>query len=154
VLKSLDFRAARKPKNNNFFMAMKIETKQDGAQITFLRELLPIIAAEFQRLNAIQAVSTLLRPIIAEVRNAGRIFRLNDPILVSEFCENAIFYCESKRLSILAFGHTQNEARRAFHEDFAVMWDEIAQSPDDQLTPGAKLVKDRFLALVNTVVPE
>jgi len=135
-------------------MATKVDTKHDGAQITFLRELLPVISAEFQRLNAIQAVSTLIGPTIAEVENAGRIFRLNEPILVSEFCDNAIFYCESKPLSILAFGHTIAEARQAFQEDFAMMWDEIAKAPDDQLTLGAKLVKSRFLALVNSVVPE
>lgn len=135
-------------------MAIKIDTKQDGARITFLRELLPVISAEFQRLNAIQSVSTLIGPIIAEVRNTGRIFRLNEPILVSEFCEKAIFYCESKPLSILAFGRTTNEARQAFHEDFGMMWDEIAKLPDDQLTLGAKLVRHRFLNLVNSVVPE
>jgi hypothetical protein len=135
-------------------MSTKIETKQDGAQITFLRGLLPIISAEFQRLNAIQAVSTSLEPVIEEIKNSGRIFRLSEPIVVSVFCEDAIFYCEFKPLSILAFGQTKTEARHAFQEDFAMMWDEIAQSPDDQLTPGAKLVKNRLLALVNSVVLE
>lgn len=134
---------------------MMIESiDQQGAEITFLRGLLPVLSAQFQRLNAIQAVSLCMGDIIPEIHHAGNIFRLTEPIRTSVFCENAIFYCESKPLSILSFGHTRDDARRAFNEDFAMMWDEIAQSPDDALTPDAKIVKDRFLALVNSVVPE
>ena len=106
------------------------------------------------RNEAIPAASALMESVIPEGRNSGKIYRLAQPIIVSVFCDDAIFYCESKPLSILSFGHTQDEARRAFNEDFAMMWDEIALSPDDNLTPDAKVVKDRLLALVSSVVLE
>jgi len=135
-------------------MPQPITFGQDSAKITLLQSLLPLLSAQLQEENAVQCTEATIRAVIKEIRNAGNVFHLNEPVQVSLFCENALYYCESKPLSILSFGRTQREAVSAFNEDFAMMWDVIAQSPDDDLTLDAKAVKDKLQALVNSVVQE
>jgi hypothetical protein len=90
---------------------------------------------------------------LSKVEQNGRVFRLNTPILVNLFVEDALHYCEHPPLSIMSFGPSQSDAVHSFCEDFAMLWDAIAQSEDDSLTPDAKVVKQRLKAVVNSVVP-
>jgi hypothetical protein len=103
--------------------------------------------AEFGRQNT----DSLL---LDEVRSQGRLFRLKHPVRI-EVRNLADGWCyESKTLAILAFGRSEQEARDSFNEDFAVLWDAIAQAPDESLTGDAIAVKDAFQQLVGTVVRE
>jgi len=89
--------------------------------------------------------------ILREVRVFGAVFRLNEPIQIAVFYEDGIWSCESRALSILAFGSSQQEALDSFREDFSAMWDIIGQSPDDSLTPGALEVKRTIHRIVRAV---
>ena len=91
---------------------------------------------------------------LREIEHAGKIFRLNGPIVVSFFEEDALVYCEYAPLSILSFGRSRDDAARSFCEDFAMLWDVVAQSPDESLTADARAVKQQLLAAVNSIVPE
>jgi len=91
---------------------------------------------------------------IREIRHRAKIFRLKDAIAVPHFCEDALYYCEYKPLSILSFGRSLDAAIRSFHEDFAMMWDVIARAHDKSLSPEARKVKSNLKALVDTVVSE
>src|SRR5437870_2955615 len=55
---------------------------------------------------------------LGEIEYGGKIFRLNTPVVVSFFVEDALYYCEYASLSILSFGRSRNEAVRSFCEDF------------------------------------
>jgi len=98
-------------------------------------------------------VQSQAQATLTEIEHDGKVFRLNAPIVVSFFAEDALFYCEYAPLSILSFGPSQSDATHSFCEDFAMLWDAVAQSDDDSLTSDAETVKKRLRALVNSVVP-
>jgi len=78
---------------------------------------------------------------LEEVRSPGVIYRLRHPIQVEVSFENGLWVNEAKGFSILAFGPTRAEALCSFCEDFAVLWEEIGQSSDENLTADALSVK-------------
>jgi hypothetical protein len=126
---------------------------QAGALTNFWSSFLPLLSVTLQEPYTPQIVSSM-QAAIPEVRTAGKVFHLNKPISVSVTVENGYYQCESKPLGILSFGQTHQEAIRSFLEDFSMLWDVIAQSPDNGLTPDAIELKRRLLALVNVVIPE
>jgi hypothetical protein len=91
---------------------------------------------------------------ISEVRCGGRIFRLSESIILKRSAENGLIYIESRPLSILSYGSSVLEAVYSFCEDFATMWDVIAQDDDNTLTEDARQVKRYLTGLVKDVVPE
>jgi hypothetical protein len=80
----------------------------------------------------------------------GAKFILNVPIEVSLYQDEGLWYCEHPTFSILSSGNTPVEAVHSFCEDFSVLWDEIAQCPDDSLTREAQDVKRILLAAVKS----
>jgi hypothetical protein len=89
-----------------------------------------------------------------EVRSQGRRFRLNQPVRIA-VTNSADGWCyESKPLAILAFGRSKQQAQDSFAEDFAVLWDAIAQTPDESLTGDAIAVKRAFHEIVESVSAE
>ncbi len=82
------------------------------------------------------------------------VFRLNEPILVSLSYEDGLWYCESKELSILSFGKSEEEALESFREDFSMMWEVVAQSADESLTPSAQRVKRAMRHAIDVVEVE
>lgn len=48
-------------------------------------------------------------------------------------------------------GKSQESALRSFAEDFAVLWEEIAQAPDAELTADAIRLKYEILNIVESV---
>ena len=92
--------------------------------------------------------------LLPEVRSQGRRFQLNRPVRI-EVTNSVDGWCyESKPLAILAFGKSKQQAQDSFTEDFAVLWDAIAQARDESLTGDAISVKRAFLELVGTVAKE
>ena len=89
-----------------------------------------------------------------EIRHRGIIFRLKESLVAPYFHEDGLFYCQYKPLSILSFGSTLEAAILSFQEDFAMMWDSIAKSPDKSLSPEARQVKINMKALVGAIVAE
>jgi hypothetical protein len=92
--------------------------------------------------------------VLRKIRSQGRIFLLNQPleIEVSRF-EGGWCY-ESTPLAILAFGKTKQQALHSFTEDFLVLWDAIAEAPDESLTKDAVAVKRAFQQLVSAAATE
>jgi hypothetical protein len=88
---------------------------------------------------------------LRQIRASSRVFTLNAPLEIASFRQDDLWYYESKPLSMLSFGHSQDEALNSFHEDFAVLWDAIAQSPDEALTNGAVAVKRELHRIVRSV---
>jgi hypothetical protein len=95
----------------------------------------------------------LLKYIIKldDIKFADTIFRLNAPISVTIYEEDATWYCENQDFSSLTFGSTAQEAVQSFCEDFSVLWDEVAQSPDETLNSDAQRVKQALRSAVKTV---
>jgi hypothetical protein len=109
-------------------------------------------AVSQSRMQAIQMQQDIA--VVPEVREGGRIFRLNEPIYLTRSAENGYIYLRNRTLSILSYGCSPHDAVQAFQEDFGALWDFIAQADDATLTPDAIEVKNRLRAIVNAVVPE
>ena len=107
----------------------------------------------FPSSTSFSKLSKLLVPL-NDIIFAGRTFRLNAPITLSLFVEDGGWVSEFAPFSSLSFGSTPEEAVRAFCEDFSVIWDEIAASPDETLASDARKVKLAILSAVKTVEPE
>jgi hypothetical protein len=90
---------------------------------------------------------------LEEVRSPGVIYRLSDPIQVEVSFENGLWVYEAKAFSILAFGSTEAEALCSFYEDFAVLWEEIGQSSDENLTADALSVKRALGETIEAIEP-
>lgn len=83
-----------------------------------------------------------------EIAFDGVRFCLNNPIEVELYQEDGLWYSEFEPLGILASGKTKEQAMLSFYQDFSVLWQEIAQCPDDDLTVDALKIKRNFLSLV------
>jgi hypothetical protein len=92
--------------------------------------------------------------LLSEIRSQDRLFRLNQPLRIEVSSFLGGWSYESKPLSILAFGRSRQEALASFMEDFSVLWDAIAQAPDEALTVEAIAVKYAFRQLVRDFTPE
>lgn len=107
------------------------------------------------RLQAFVAASIQAqRTPLLEIHNGGRIFRLNEPLYVQRYAENGYIYLESRQLSIIAYGRSEQEAASSFYEDFSMMWNSVAECDDESLTREAAKVKAEFRRVVNAVVQE
>ena len=79
------------------------------------------------------------------------IFRLKEPIDVSLCFEDGAWICENELLGSFSSADTPEHAVDGFCEDFAVLWHEIAQAPDESLAPDALKLKGALLSLVRSV---
>ena len=75
--------------------------------------------------------------ILDEIRSRGRIFLFNQPLQIEVSRFGGGWCYESKPLAILAFGRSKREVHDSFTEDFSVLWDAIAEAPDESLTRDA-----------------
>jgi hypothetical protein len=124
-------------------------------QSPYLRTVLT--AAAYASARSEIQTSILVQPtfaVLLEIRNNGRIFRLNEPLYLSRYAENGYIYLESKLLSTIGYGQSLASAAEDFQEEFAVLWDAVAQCEDELLTREAQIVKRNLLKAVNAVVPE
>ena len=88
---------------------------------------------------------------IDEIKFDGTVFDLNSPIQVALYRQDGLWNCEYEACGVLATGDTPEEAVRSFYEDFTVLWDEIAMSPDDSLTNEALQLKRCVQSVVKSV---
>jgi len=99
-----------------------------------------------QLLHAGEARHTAIRFNAIEV--SGSAFYFGEPVEADLFCEDGLWYLESKPFSILSFGMTKDEALHSFRSDFLAVWENIAEAANGDLTPSAIAVKS---ALRNAV---
>ena len=79
------------------------------------------------------------------------IFRLNRPIELALEAVQGGWICEDKRFALSGFGKTSAAAICSIFEDFTVLWKEIAQAPDEELSEEAQSTKHDLLGLVKSV---
>jgi hypothetical protein len=88
---------------------------------------------------------------LSEIKFDGTVFTFHNPIEVTLYEEDKMWVCEAPQFSIFAYGQTTTEAAHSFNEDFAVLWDEIGQAPDNSLSQDAQQLKRTLLAAVKSV---
>ncbi len=65
--------------------------------------------------------------------------------------ENDLYIFECKSLGIFSYDYHLRAARERMHEDFFMIWDNIAQSPEVGLTLDARELKQQLLNSVENV---
>jgi hypothetical protein len=88
---------------------------------------------------------------LEHVQFGGKTFRLNSPISLLLYEEDGGWCCENSDFMSLTFGATAREAVYSFCEDFAVLWNEIALAPNEDLAPDAQRLKEMLQSLVRAV---
>jgi|GEM_PF-1118036 len=88
---------------------------------------------------------------LPELQFDGTVFEFVPPLELTLYREDGAWTCEQRDFSIVAFGQTPEEAVHSFSEDLSVLWDEIAQAPDDALSKEAWMVKLCLLSAVKSV---
>jgi len=78
-------------------------------------------------------------------------FTLRRPLELTLSQDNGGWTCEEATLSLFSFGATDVLAVCSLFEDFAVLWEEIAQASNDSLSEDAIQLKQRLLSLVQSV---
>jgi hypothetical protein len=91
--------------------------------------------------------------VTEEVRCPGVIHRLSHPIQVDVPLENGLWANEAKMVSILGSGRTRAEAPCSFCEAFAVLWEKIKRSSDENLMADALSVKRALRKTVKAIEP-
>jgi hypothetical protein len=96
-----------------------------------------------------------LRYVLPLIKYRKTIFRLNQSIEIALYTDqDGLWICEYEPLSSLVHGDMPGDAVLAFCEEFAVLWDEIAKPPDDNLAPDAQQLKRVLRSLVRAVEQE
>jgi hypothetical protein len=86
-----------------------------------------------------------------EVKVDRRVFQLNRPLdLLLERADGG-WSCEEPILALVGFAGESVDAVCSVFEDFSVLWDEIAQAPDDVLSEDAQRTKQELLSFVKSV---
>jgi hypothetical protein len=114
----------------------------------------PFTAYELQAASAAAGESCFepkQRYLVQLIPYQDMIFRLKAPIEISLYPENGIWICESEAIHSSVHGDKMGDALNAFCEDFAILWDEIANAPDDSLAPDTQRFKATLRSLVRAV---
>ena len=86
-----------------------------------------------------------------QIRAKDKLFRLAHPIACVIERQDDLFFSENTNLGIIAYGETREDVIREFSEEFAVLWDVIAQEEDNLLTQDALSLKRKLIELVKKV---
>lgn len=70
-----------------------------------------------------------------------RRYILKHPIQILPDIVDGVWVHEYEPLGIVAYGQSRSESIEAFRMEFAALWDEYAQEPDESLTEDAKELK-------------
>jgi hypothetical protein len=86
-----------------------------------------------------------------DVKVDHRVFQLNQPLdLFLERVDEG-WSCEEPILGLFGFGKNNVKAVCSVFQDFSVLWDEIAQAPNDVLSDDAQRIKLKLLSFVKSV---
>jgi len=84
---------------------------------------------------------------------SGWQFRMAKPISVQESYDEGVWIRRLDSLGILAYGRSRDEVTKAFCEEFACCWEEIAREDDANLTADAQELKSTILSIVRDAKP-
>ena len=85
---------------------------------------------------------------ISRFATGGRTFRLKEPLLVDTDFDDGVWVYHSSLINLWGSGERPEDALRDLHENFAYLWDEIAQEADESLDGRALEIKRALLDLV------
>jgi hypothetical protein len=91
---------------------------------------------------------------LPEIRFDGNVYKLRSPLGVLLSVEDEAWKCEDDGHHIASFGNTRETALNSLCEDFAVLWQEIAQASNEEITPDAQRIKNFLISIVQAVEPE
>jgi hypothetical protein len=100
--------------------------------------------ASLEQTVSIPSVDGLLQKFVVHFDDIkfGRLtFKLTSPIELTLESVEGGWTCQEGELSLFGFGPTSVAAVLSVFEDFAVLWEEIAQAPDDALSADAIRLK-------------
>ena len=86
-----------------------------------------------------------------DIKFERTIFRLTRPFELTLQASDGGWLCTEEMFSLSGFGGTSVAAVCSVFEDFAVLWDEIAQAPDEELSDEAQRTKLTLLGFVKEV---
>jgi hypothetical protein len=81
---------------------------------------------------------------VVQIIGSDHIFFLREPIDLDVHRDNGDFVIEYALLNLSVYGDTEAEAFSAFADMFEAAWEQIAKSPDRQLTGDARDLKAAF----------
>ena len=89
-----------------------------------------------------------MRMGIISFRAGSRTYKFKKPLMLeTEYVEGGI--CSThKELSLSACGKSLSECEEIIQEELAMLWEEYALAPDDELTAGAIVFKKKLLGMV------
>lgn len=73
---------------------------------------------------------------------------LREPLSVAPDFSDGLVTFEHASLDIVAYARTRAEAEQAFGDELAWLWEEYAEADDADLSPEARLLKQRLRGLV------
>lgn len=85
---------------------------------------------------------------ISSLDSGGRLFTFKEPLVVDVDFDDENWIYHNPRLNLWGHGDTREDALRDMQENFAYLWDEIAQEQDDLLDDRAIELKQNLLQLV------
>ncbi len=85
------------------------------------------------------------------VRTKHREFHLYGGITPKVYMKSGLWLWEYESLGIIAHGESRDEAREAFYNEFAFLWDTYADADDKELTEDARELKRKLRELVSEV---
>lgn len=87
-----------------------------------------------------------------EIKAKGKVFHLMQDIAYVIEKHGDRMFCGDEGLGIFAYGESCEEVIREFSDEFAALWESIAQEEDDKLTQDAVLLKKNILAKIKEVI--
>ena len=85
-----------------------------------------------------------------DIKFGNTVYRLHHPIELMLETVDGGWICQEKTFSLSGFGETSITAVHSVFEDFAVLWEEIAQAPDEDLSEDAQRTKGALLRFVKS----
>jgi hypothetical protein len=84
----------------------------------------------------------------------SRTYKFKEPLMLeSENIEGELCLTH-KELSLSACGTSWGECDKIIREELAMLWEEYAMAPDDELTAGAIVFKNKLLGMVEELKPQ
>ena len=77
-----------------------------------------------------------------------RIIKFKTPLMLEKEIAGGLFFLIHKELNLSACEKSWGECEEDIREELAMLWEEYALAPDDELTPGAIVFKKKLLSMV------
>jgi hypothetical protein len=77
----------------------------------------------------------------------SRIFKFKEPLMLEQENVEGVLCLTHKELCLSACGESYSECESGIRDELALLWDDYALAPDDELTADAIALKNKLLAM-------